>query len=205
MIINEKYISAIYRSIPTPMMAFDLPNKELLFSSGLAERILGYTTEEINQFANNDFEDLIHPDDVKLKNEILDRLKESKDGEVVKSIKRIKDSNGEYMHFQIYDCVIERNDQNIPTKITTVAEDVTREAKMSEKLKEAYKLIDQIRQKNSHDVREPVTVIIGILDMMNPDDFQNSYQRELLGYLGATIKKLDRVIHDINKETSDPS
>lgn len=202
MSIDKRFLCSIYRSAPTPFGAFDINNKELLYSSGLAEKILGYSKEEISRFAENDFNGLVHPDDRAKNEEILRMLNESKDGEVVRTILRVRASNGDYRHFQINDMVYERDENDKPTKFSTVIQDVTREADLKEKFEAASKTIESIRFKNSHELRAPVATIMGIVDLIGSEDFHNEYQRELFQYLGKTIQKLDEIIHEINEESS---
>ena len=108
---SQNYICSIYRSIPTPVLALDVSKKELLFSSGLAEKILGYSSEEFDHMAHEDFAAIIHPDDLSTKDETRLLLEKSKDGEVIKSTKRVKAANGKYFHFQMYDSVYERDEE----------------------------------------------------------------------------------------------
>lgn len=202
MSIDKRFLCSIYRSAPTPFGAFDINNKELIYSSGLAEKILGYSKEEISRFAENDFNELVHPEDRAKNEEILRMLNESKDGEVVRTILRVRASNGDYRHFQINDMVYERDENDKPTKFSTVIQDVTREADLKEKFEAASKTIESIRFKNSHELRAPVATIMSIVDLIGSEDFHNEYQRELFQYLGKTIQKLDEIIHEINEESS---
>ncbi len=201
MSLDKRFLCSIKRSAPTPVGAIDLSNKEVIYSSGLAEDILGYTKDELSQFVENDFIDIIHPDDHQKNAEILEKLRNSKDGEVVTSILRVKAANGEYLHFQMNDMVYEWDAEGNPTKFSTVIQDVTKQSVLSDKLEKAAKTIASIRHKNSHELRAPVATIMGIVDLISKEDFQNEYQKELIVHLGETIKKLDEIIHQINDES----
>lgn len=199
--ITKKFLYSIYRSAPTHFGAIDLCNKELIFSSGLAEKLLGYTGEEVNRYAKDDFKEIIHPDDLPKQERLFEQLQKSEDGEVVRSILRVKSHDGSYLHFQVNDMVYERRGDGTPTKYSTVIEDVTEEAKAKEKLAEACKIIREIKHKNSHELRAPVANMISIVNLMKEEHFHNDYQRELIHYLGVTVEKLDEIIHQINEET----
>ena len=200
--VDKKFLCSIYRSAPTPVGAIDMLNKELIFSSGLAERLLGYSDQELATFANNNFEDIIHPEDISKNRESYEYLQTSKHNEVVRSILRVKKSDGAYLHFQVNDMVYERDEDGEPLKFSTIIEDITREAEIKEKLAEACELIKQIKHKNSHELRGPVTDIMSIVNLMKEEHFQNDYQRDLVQYLGETVEKLDMIIHEINEQTS---
>lgn len=197
---SQNYICSIYRSIPTPVLALDVSKKELLFSSGLAEKILGYSSEEFDHMAHEDFAAIIHPDDLSTKDETRLFLEKSKDGEVIKSTKRVKAANGKYFHFQMYDSVYERDEEGAIKKITIVALDITPEVEAKKNLEKAIKIIEKIKYKNSHDLRGPVASIIGILSLIDPTTLQNPEEKLLFEQLGKSAKKLDDIIHQINDE-----
>ena len=200
--IDSRFLCSILRSSPTPYGAVDLVNKEIIFSSGLAEKLLGYSKDELSRFAENDFRDIVHPEDSEKNKESLELLRNSKDGEIISSLLRIRSSDGKYYHFQIYDMVYERDNSGKPVKFSSVIQDVTKEAFLKEKLAEALKNIESIRFKNSHEVRAPVSTIMGIVGLMKEEDFKSEYHRELFDYLGQTIQKLDEIIHEINEQAS---
>lgn len=200
--ISENFYQAIHRSMPNPIIGFDLAQKKLVFSSGIAEDLLGYSSKELKDLGEDQFISIIHPDDIKIRKNIEEQLKTLKDGGVLRYILRIKKKDGSYVHFQINDSIYERDELGNPTKITSVAQDITELALSNEKLKMAITKIDNIRQKNSHDLRAPVATIIGILDLIKEEEFQNQYQHDLIEYLKITVLKLDAVIREINEESS---
>ncbi len=201
--IDTRFLCSISRSAPTPFGAIDLTNKEVIYSSGLAERLLGYSPKELSNFAENDFKEIIHPDDLKKNEKTFELLRNSADGEVISTILRVKSSDGQYCHFQINDLVYERDKKGQPTKFSTIIQDVTKEWILKGKLEKAIETIDSIRFKNSHELRAPVATIIGIVDLIGREEFQNEYHKELFQYLGKTIHKLDEIIHEINEQSSE--
>lgn len=200
--VTKKFFHSIQESISNPIIAYDLEKNELVFSSGLAEEILGYSQEELEKFARSQFIDIIHPDDGFDKQNFKSKLSNLKDGEVLRYVLRLKKKDGTYVHFQINDRVYERDANGNPIKISSVAQDITELAHTTEELKKAVDKIDAIRYKNSHSLRAPVATIIGILDLIKDEDFENECHRTLIEYLRLTVTKLDDVIREINKEAS---
>jgi PAS domain S-box-containing protein len=74
--------------------------------------------------------------------------------------------------------------------------DITKQKKTSEKLR-------KIAWNQSHQVRGPLTDILGIINLIKLD-ISNEEKEELLSQLEKAAKQLDEAIHDVIEETKKP-
>ncbi len=171
---------------------------DLIYSSGHAEELLGYTKKEFKELSSNYFASIIHPDDLETSEEIIERLRNSQVGEIVECTLRVRNASGDYQHLFIRDIVFERNDQQTPVKFSTIVQDVTQLVELEKALGEKVDAIRKISYKNSHELRAPVAKIIGLVDLLKTDNFKTEYNERIFRHLEETVKKLDDVIHEIN-------
>lgn len=196
------FVRSIFKSSPVYYGAVDIKSNELIYSSDLAKTILHYSKEQMQEFARKDFEKILHPDDLpKLKN-AKQKLIESADGEVIKTIVRMKRSDGKYLHIQLNDTVYERDDKSVPVKFSTVAEDITAEAGLKEELEKYLTIIEKVNYKNSHALRGPVSSLMGLTNLIDVTSFKSEYHHKILICLKKTVGKLDSIIHEINEHTT---
>ncbi len=189
--------SLIYAS-PVAFGSIDMVNDQIIYSSGKAEELLGYSATELKQLSNHNFRSIVHPEDIEISANALRRLQESNEGEIVESIFRVRKATGEYIHLLVRDIVFERNQAHIPTKFTTIVQDISHTVDLERQLAEKVAALKEISFKNSHDLRAPVANIIGLVDLLKTHNFKTEFTERIFRYLEETVKKLDDVIHQIN-------
>ncbi len=192
------FIKSLHKASPVAFGSIDLIKDQIVYSSGHAEKLLGYSKEELISLSRQNFKAIVHPDDLKVSQQAIDRLMKSSDGEIVESIFRVKKSDGSYLHLLIRDIVFERDHQHVPTKFSTIAQDISYTVALERQLAEKVEVLKEISHKNSHDVRAPVANILAMVDLMKPHNFKTAYTQKIFSYLEETVKKLDSIIHEIN-------
>ncbi|MDN5202463.1 PAS domain-containing protein [Fulvivirgaceae bacterium BMA10] len=193
-----EFIRSISKLAPVAFGAVDLYKDQLICSSGLAEKQLGYTKEELVYHSKNNFESIIHPDDLLESELAIKKLMESKAGEIVESTFRVKRSDGKYLCLFVRDLVFEWDEEDKPLKYATVVQDITEVMELEKELAKKVKAPDDIALKNAHELRGPVATILGLVDLMKKENFKTEYNEKIFHHLEKTVKKLDEVIHDIN-------
>ncbi|MBK9014367.1 MAG: PAS domain-containing protein [Saprospiraceae bacterium] len=182
---------------------YDFFHRKIICSSGLAQKVLGYTEQEFVKLSNNFYETLIHPDDLDAINETVDKIINSSQGEIIENTSRFKKSDGSYIWVYTRKTVIERDSKGNPTIICTVAEDITEFIVLNEQLKARIKQLNEVSWKNSHLLRAPVAIIIGLVDLIEEKEITSQHNIQVFSYLKQAVEKLDAVIHEIN-ETAKP-
>ena len=196
--INLSFIKSLHKASPVAIGAMDMFNDEIIYSSGHAESLLGYSRMELKEFSRNYFESIVHPDDIKKSREAINQLVHSHLGEIIECTLRVRKSDGNYISLFIRDIVFERDKENIPMKFTTIVQDVSHVVELEKKLKEKLDIIKEISHKNSHELRAPVANIIGLLSLMKEESFKTEFNAKIFHHLEETVAKLDDIIHNIN-------
>lgn len=196
--LNLSFIKSLQKASPVAFGAMDMLNDDIIYSSGHAEMLLGYTKEELKEHSKNYFESIVHPEDLEKSQNAIGRLMNSGIGEIVECTLRIRRSDGKYLTLFIRDIVFERDADNSPLKFTTVVQDVSETVELEKELKERLDVIRKISYKNSHELRAPVANIIGLMSIMREESFKTEYNARIFRHLEETVTKLDNIIHDIN-------
>ena len=196
--LNLSFIKSLHKASPVAFGAMDIYRDEMVYSSGHAESLLGYSTEELRRYSKNYFESIVHEDDLEKSREAIRRLLESSVGEIVECTLRIRKADNNYISLFIRDIVFERDHKNAPLKFTTVVQDISEVVELERQLDEKLEVIRKISHKNSHELRAPVANIIGLVALMKEDTFKTEFNAKIFRHLEETVIRLDTIIHDIN-------
>jgi signal transduction histidine kinase len=89
-----------------------------------------------------------------------------------------------------------RNEEGEIINFLAIKTDITKQKKTAEKLR-------KIAWNQSHQVRGPLTDILGIINLIKLD-ISTEEKEELLSQLEKAAKQLDEAIHDVIDETKKP-
>ena len=184
---------------PIPFNIIDKRTNERLFANKQMEELLDYSRDELNAYSKDAFQEIIHPEDLEIGLKLNDELNDSKEGEHLERVIRLKHKNGHYLYFQIYCSVYERDEDRQMAACLGFANDISDQMDLQAKLKKSLEIINQMQHSNSHDLRGPVSNIIGLVKMLDDTEFMFEHQRSLIKTLCETVHELDKVIHNINK------
>ena len=193
------FVKSLSKLAPVAFGTFDLYNDRLICSSGLAEKLLGYSKKELIALSQNTFSTIIHPEDLVKSKEAVEKLIKSEAGEIVESTFRVRKSDGQYLCLYVRDIVYERSKDNQPLKFATVVQDISEFVELEKELAKKVEILNEISLKNSHEVRGPVATILGLGDLMKRDGFKTEYHKKMFDHLEKTVIRLDNVIRDIDK------
>lgn len=104
-------------------------------------------------------------------------------------------------------------DYALKDKLYTLAPKVTRALKDADELKAKRVVEEKLKTQNrklfeiaflqSHQVRVPITHILGLYNLFNFDDSSDPYNSNVLIMLKKSAESLDDIIHEINKKTNE--
>jgi PAS domain S-box-containing protein len=180
---------------------YDLSKEELICSSGLAQKILGYSKEEYAKISKHFFIPIIHPDDMESILAWKRMIQLSLENKITETTARFRKADGDYIWVHTRHIITERNSEGQASKILSISEDITTLMILQKELKNHVKTLNKIALKNSHEIRGPVATIIGITNLMNEHLFMNAFDKQLFQFLKMTVQKLDKAIHVINELT----
>ena len=199
---SHHFIESVIEVSHVDFSSYDLKNHALVYSSGLACRLLGYTKEEMDDFAEDYNRTIIHPDDLEIVDKKFDEIMHSKPGQIVETIVRYKRKDGRYIWGYTRKLVSERDEHGQPLKITTVAQDITELVAIQDELTRRVKELEDISYRNSHDLRGPVASIIGLTNLLRDKRLIDQHFVEILDHLGTTVQKLDHVVGELARTRS---
>ncbi len=196
---NIRFIKSISKINPLPVAAVNLnQNVELLYSNGIAEKLLGYSADTLASLSKNNFETIVHPEDFEeFQNKTL-QLLQSKEGESIDFNFRVLHADGHYLNWTTKDIVFERDLSTGAVRYASVIQDITKVVKMEKQLSELVEKLDAVSHQNAHNLRGPVATILGLVELMEMESIQSDYNRRMLEHLKKTVTKLDGVIREIS-------
>ncbi len=123
---NESRLEKIFNITPDLVHIFDLKKSKTIFANKNFETVLGYKTGDIIKFGSALITKLIHPDDRKIYiKKIRSQIPSMKDDEFVEDYVRLKNIYGEYLWFQVYECIYERDSNGNPASILSLMTNIT--------------------------------------------------------------------------------
>lgn len=196
---NNQFLRSVFEVAHVEFQEYDLSSQRLLFSSGVATKILGYTHDEYFALSGDFYKKIVHPDDWQTVQTTWDKLLHSKNGEVIEMTIRLLRHDGNYLWAYSRQMVMDRhpNGSHIKTIIREV-EDVTYIMELEDQLKQKVEKLQTISYHNSHLLRSPVASIIGLINIIEEHGIVGDHNMQIFEYLKQTIEKLDSVIHEIN-------
>ncbi len=158
--------------------------------------IFGYSEADANHQEFNWWESNIHPDDTK-------RVKENFESKISNKETtwnyeyRFKCKNGEYKY--VYDrsyFLYDETNQNLIRVIGSM-QDISKLKENEVRILEQNQKLREIAQINSHEIRKPVASILGLMSLINPENFIRPDDQEIFELLKETTTDLDNVIRRI--------
>ncbi len=167
-----------------------------------AEKIFGYTAEEIT---GRHISVLIPPTLINEEQEIIEKIKVGECIAHYETPRLKKDGNTIYISLTVSPV---KDEHGTITGASKICRDIT-QRKLAEE--ERTKMIEEIVQRNkdleqfsyiiSHNLRAPVANLMGISDLLEKGNLDESERNFLMEGLSASVKKLENIILDLNHIT----
>jgi len=196
--VGAKFLNSLFEVAHVEFQTYDIYNHQLVFSSGLAHQLLGYSSEEYFNLSKDFYKNIIHPDDFQIVQDNIEKICRAEKGEIIEMTVRLRRSDGIYIWATSRQMILERNNKRNTCKIIREVEDVTKLVEIQNELEERVKQLKVVSFKNSHLLRSPVSSIIGLVDLIDEDGITSEHNVKIFNFLKQTITKLDDVIREIN-------
>ena len=196
----RKFIKSVIEVSHIEFQSYSLEKMQMIYTSGLSQKVLGYTSNEFEELSRNFYEEIIHPDDKDVLHEKIGQLIITQPGEVVEMTARYKRADGEYITAYMRKMVTEWDKYGNPSVIVTVAEDISNLVKLQEDLKVKVENLDLISWQNSHLINGPVVSIIGLVNLIEEEEITSPHNKQVFEYIKQVLEKLNKVIRLIIAE-----
>jgi PAS domain S-box-containing protein len=197
------FIRSVIHVAHVEFSSYDINNHGLIYSSGLAAEVLGYSEQEMYEFSHNYNDEIIHPDDLEMMHRKWDDIMNSSPGQIIEAIARYRKKDDGFIWGYTRKMVSDWDTEGNPLKITTVAQDITELVNMQSELEQKVSQLEKISYVNAHELRGPVASILGLTNLMTNDGLIGEYNREILQHLNRTVAKLDSVVSDLVKSSQE--
>lgn len=195
---GTKLLHSVFEVTHVEFQTYDLFKHKLIFSSGLAHQLLGYSEDEYRALSDDFYKKIVHPDDFQKVQQTIDEIIKSKSGDVIEMTVRLRHIEGYYIWVYSRQMIYERNNADHICTIIREVEDVTKLIELENELEQKVEQLKVVSFKNSHLLRSPVASIIGLVDLVEEHGITSEHNRQILNFLKEAITKLDNVIHEIN-------
>jgi len=197
---GSKFIHSILEVSHVEFQTYDLCAQKVLFSSGIASKLLGYSDKEYAAISSDFYKSIVHPDDIATVEKAINEIINSTKGKVIEMTLRGRKSDGDYIWLYSRQMIYERNPRRKVLTMIREVEDVTTLIELKTELEEKVERLKAVSFKNSHFLRAPVATIIGLVNLIEEQGVSGAHTQQIIAYLKETIIKLDEVVHQINED-----
>lgn len=179
---------------------WDVNTNELLWSPGF-KAVFGHDPNPDNN--EIDFwEKLIHPKDREAVVNGLHKFLKNPETSRWEDTYRMIRADGSYAEVVDRGYVI-RDETGKPLRMVGALRDFTERVRFFRLLEEQNKKLREIAWSQSHELRGPLSRILGLVDLVEKSGADEIENPEILGYLKQSSKELDEVIHRIVRLSND--
>ncbi len=185
---NETMFTQLFNSAPMGVVLLSATGQVELVNDGFRE-MFGYDLGSLMGMNLNDF---IVPDE--LKNEGIDLNNLIKDNKIISVVTRRKHRSGSLVDVLLYGVPVMLDHKTIG--IYGVYVDITERKKVEEELKIRNTELDNFVYKVSHDLRAPLSSILGLVNLARlPGNDDNPM--DYIDIIGSKVEGLDHFISDV--------
>lgn len=185
---NETLFTQLFNSTPMGLVMLDEQGKVEQVNNGF-QQMFGYRPQELKGKSINDF---IVPDT--LANEGIDLNNIIAANEIVSVVTKRKHKDGHLVDVLIYGVPVLLDNRTI--SIYGVYVDITERRKVEEELKVRNTELDNFVYKVSHDLRAPLSSILGLVNLAKlPGNDDNPM--DYINIIGKKVEDLDHFISDV--------
>ena len=198
--LDSKIWNAIIDISPVQFGVYDLEQHLQVYSSGLAEKVSGYSFDELQKFSRDFYKELILHDDFPSFEGNLNRLLQSDKDITVESIYRVRGKQGNLIWVRSNHRVFERDDQGQPIKIIASSEDITELKELEQKLEVEVDKLQAIPSENLDELRVQLNIVSNIMSLFRENHFSSEMDRRLWSLMYQSVHKMDQVINNLYRQ-----
>lgn len=191
-ITDKKQIQEAYKTLAEfSLQGFTISqNGKIVFANKQMETITGYTIEELKSFSQTQSESLIYPDDIPLVRQSYPQLGPDGPGSFRHEFRLIR-KDGTICWLDTFVTMVNYLDS---PAIQAVVMDITEKKITEEKLKNSNKDLKTFVYKATHDLKGPLSSIIGLANIAG-EDIQDEKALKYIAMIGESTQKPDATLN----------
>lgn len=158
---KEHFISAVADTSPALIYVYDLETNCNVYSNSGVERLLGYSTEEIQHMGENVLSLLVHPDDFHLVTELHSKIATATDDAVYSIEYRIKHKDGSWRYMHSDERVFSRNKDGSTKQKIGFSIDITAQKQTRQELENYKDTLEEKVDMRTEELRKTVNLMAG--------------------------------------------
>ncbi len=207
---QHDFISNVMNSSANAVYIYDLEKRRYTYVNRQFTELSGYTLEELQAMAPEQYSELFHPEDLQGLAEHLERIKALNDGEYDTMLYRIKNKSGSIVWCQARDCGFDYDSEGNLTSILGSFVDVSELKLANEQLLVQSVEMEQFVYMATHDLKSPLSSVQQVIDsLLDPNSgLSEDSKQQLLERSGQTVSRLLNMIVSLldfaKKDMSEP-
>ena len=171
---SQRFVHRIADATPNILYLYDVIENANVYVNSRVKDILGYSPEEIKKMKSAFFRALLHPEDTPIVESLTERFLNARDGDIIESEYRLKNSKGEWRWFYSRDIIFKRTSDGLLKLILGISQDVTARKEVEKELKSS---------------REQLRVLLAHLQSVRENE-RTRISREIHDELGQALTAL---------------
>lgn len=199
-ITKERY-DVVAKATSDTIWDWDIVKDTTQYNEGIL-KMFGYKEIEVGiSNISGWWDEKLHPDDLKRVTAIVEEFANSEATNLQLEY-RFKCADGTYK-FILDRAFAIRNDSGNAIRMIGAMQDITERTNHLKAIEEQNAKFREIAWTQSHVVRAPLARIMGLIDLIEKEPFENGTTQEILGYIKSSAKELDTVIREIVYKTAE--
>ena len=183
---REQFLGTILKTVPDILMVFDATRKEPIFQNIDITKVLGYTTQDVEDTKDHLLQYITHPDDSITKESLTEMYRVLGSGNIYETTIRLQHNNGDWHHFYFRSAALDIDEKGNVLTAVIVARDITEVLKAQQILSE--------QQRHYQLLAENFSDVIITTDTLFRINYVSPSIEETLGYHTQDfIKKRDAI------------
>ncbi|MGK7928226.1 MAG: PAS domain S-box protein, partial [Spirulina sp.] len=145
---SQHFIERVTDASPSLLYIYDLVDNKNVYLNG-DRSVLGYESEEVREMGDRLFLEILHPEDLALLAQRLQRFQKAKDGDVIKTEYRIGNKDGQWRWLYSRDIVFSRTPDGQPKEVLGVAVDISDRKEAEAELKEYRERLEELVERRT--------------------------------------------------------
>jgi PAS domain S-box-containing protein len=199
---KEQLIGSLMRISVSSISLYDFIHQKVVHSQWWVLKRLGYNDEEFEGVSSDFFRKILHPDDLRIIQNHLEKIKIAKKDQILECVFRIRSKSGNYHWIALRDSILSWDERGEICQLIASMIDVTKYKLLKMQLDENVAMLASLSHRNSHELRAPVATILGLVKVIRQELQTEGNVQELVDILEQTIIRMDEVIHDFNEALS---